>query len=58
LKMDSFLHANVQLDIKDSPKTLPFCYICLSSIDKICQYERIVLCDKCYKKVNKMIEDV
>jgi hypothetical protein len=56
--MDSFLHANVQLDIKDSPKTLPFCYICLSSIDKICQYERIVLCDKCYKKVNKMIEDV
>jgi len=52
------MDTNVQFDIKDSPKSLPFCYICLASVDKICQHERIILCDKCYKKVNKMIKDV
>ena len=50
--------SNMQIDTKDSPKTLPFCYICLANIDKTCQYDRIVLCDKCYKKVTKMAKDV
>ena len=45
-------------EVKDKPKTLPFCYICLVSIDKICQNERLVLCDGCYKKVKEMTEDV
>jgi len=52
------MDTNIQIDIKDSQKTLPFCYICLKTIDKICQNERLILCDGCYKKVNELTKDV
>tara|TARA_Y100001951_G_C11121445_1_gene173019 strand:- start:144 stop:317 length:174 start_codon:yes stop_codon:yes gene_type:complete len=47
-----------QEEIKDEQNTLPFCYICLETIDKICSKDRLILCDGCYKKVESMARNV
>jgi hypothetical protein len=47
-----------QEELKDKQNTLPFCYICLETIDKICSKDRLVLCDGCYKKVESMARNV
>ena len=52
------METNVQYEAENKQDTLPFCHICLQSIDKICKNDRLTMCDECYKKVKGMTEDV